>query len=113
MRLVEVDGLELEVHDVGTGDPVVLVQTALIADEFAPLADHLVARGAYRAIVYHRRGYARSSQVQGPGQWLAMPPTAEISSLRWGSARSTSSAVPTAARLACCSPLSPRSTSTP
>ena len=67
MRLVEVGGIELDVHDVGTGDPVVLVQTALTADELAPLAEHLVARGAYRAIVYHRRGYASSSPVQGPG----------------------------------------------
>jgi pimeloyl-ACP methyl ester carboxylesterase len=67
MRLVEVGGIELEVHDVGTGDPVVLVQTALTADELAPLAEHLVARGAYRAIVYHRRGYANTSPVQGPG----------------------------------------------
>lgn len=67
MRLVEVGGIELEVHEVGTGDPVVLVQTALTADELAPLADHLVARGAYRAIVYHRRGYAGSSPVEGPG----------------------------------------------
>ncbi|KAB7739781.1 alpha/beta fold hydrolase [Nostocoides sp. F2B08] len=67
MRLVEVGRLELEVHDVGTGEPVVLVQTALTADELAPLADHLVAHGAYRAILYHRRGYARSSPVQGPG----------------------------------------------
>ena len=67
MRLVKVGGIKLEVHDVGTGDPVVLVQTALTADELAPLAEHLVSRGACRAIVYHRRGYARSSPVQGPG----------------------------------------------
>jgi pimeloyl-ACP methyl ester carboxylesterase len=67
MRLVEVGGIELDVHEVGTGDPVVLVQTALTADELAPLAEHLVARGAYRAIVYHRRGYASSSPVRGPG----------------------------------------------
>lgn len=67
MRLVEVGGTELEVHDVGTGGPVVLVQTALTADELAPLAERLVARGAYRAIVYHRRGYASSGPVQGPG----------------------------------------------
>ena len=67
MRLVEVGGIELEVHDMGTAVPVVLVQTALTADELAPLAQHLAARGAYRAIVYHRRGYASSSPVQGPG----------------------------------------------
>lgn len=67
MRLVEVGGIMLDVHDVGTGDPVVFVQTALTADELAPLAEHLVDRGAYRSIVYHRRGYASSSPVQGPG----------------------------------------------
>jgi pimeloyl-ACP methyl ester carboxylesterase len=67
MQLVEVAGIELEVQDLGTGDPVVLVQTALTADELAPLAEHLVARGEYRAIMYHRRGYAKSSPVQGPG----------------------------------------------
>src|SRR5688572_13265688 len=67
MRLIDVGGLELEVLDVGAGDPVVLVQTGLTADELVPLAEHLVARGAYRAIVYHRRGYAGSSPVQGSG----------------------------------------------
>ncbi|MGH8622453.1 MAG: alpha/beta fold hydrolase, partial [Burkholderiales bacterium] len=67
MRLVEVGGIELAVHDVGRGDPVVFVQTALTADELAPLAEHLINRGAYRAILYHRRGYARSSPVQGTG----------------------------------------------
>lgn len=67
MRLDEVSGIELAVHDVGSGDPVVLVQTALTADELAPLAEHLVARGAFRAIVYHRRGYASSSPAKGPG----------------------------------------------
>jgi pimeloyl-ACP methyl ester carboxylesterase len=67
MRLVEVGGIKLAVHDVGTGDPVVFVQTALTADELAPLAEHLVDRGPYRSIVYHRRGYATSSPVHGPG----------------------------------------------
>ena len=67
MRLVEAGGVALEVHDEGTGEPVVLVQTALSADELAPLAEHLVERGDYRAIVYHRRGYANSSPVKGRG----------------------------------------------
>lgn len=76
MRLVEIDGIELEVHDVGAGAPVVLVQTGLTADELGPLAEDLVARGPYRAIVYHRRGYAGSSPVVGPGSVIRMPPTA-------------------------------------
>ncbi|MGB8381417.1 MAG: hypothetical protein WCG47_09225 [Dermatophilaceae bacterium] len=42
MRLDEVGGIELQVHDVGWG-PVVLVQTAaLTAVELAPLAEHLI-----------------------------------------------------------------------
>lgn len=67
MRLVDVGDIELEVHDVGTGDPVVLVQTALTADELVPLAGQLHARGGCRVIVYHRRGYAGSSPVHGLG----------------------------------------------
>ena len=67
MRLVDVGGVALEVHEVGTGEPVVMVQTALTADELVPLAEHLSDRGAYRVIVYHRRGYAGSSPVRGPG----------------------------------------------
>jgi len=67
MRLVEVGDIELEVRDLGAGDPVVLVQTALTADELAPLAEQLDARGGYRAIVYHRRGYANSSPIHGAG----------------------------------------------
>ena len=66
-RLVTVGDIALEVHDGGMGDPVVMVQTALTADELRPLAEHLSARGAYHVIVYHRRGYAGSSPVHGPG----------------------------------------------
>lgn len=68
MDLVEVDGIELEVSDVGSGDPVVLVQTALTADELAPLAEHLAVLGAYRVILYYRRGYAVATRRKDPGQ---------------------------------------------
>jgi pimeloyl-ACP methyl ester carboxylesterase len=67
MKSIHVGDLELEVLDVGKGDPVVLVQTGLTADELVPLAEQLVDRVACRAIVYHRRGYAGSSPVDGPG----------------------------------------------
>jgi hypothetical protein len=73
MRLVDVGDIELEVHEVGTGDPVVLVQTALTADELAPVAAHLGAQGAYRVVVYHRRGYAGSSAVQLACSWRLTP----------------------------------------
>ena len=67
MRLVDIGGVELGVREYGTGDPVVFVQTALTADELLPLARSLSERGGYRSIVYHRRGYASSSPVDGPG----------------------------------------------
>jgi len=66
MRLVPVDGAELQVEATGTGEPVVLVQTALTAGELRPLADHALRNG-YRRVLYHRRGYAGSSPVHGPG----------------------------------------------
>jgi pimeloyl-ACP methyl ester carboxylesterase len=67
MRRVALDGVELEVEVRGTGEPVLLIQTALVADEFRPLASQPALRDHYRVIRYHRRGYGRSSPVQGPG----------------------------------------------
>lgn len=68
MKPVEIgDGLVLDVLDVGVGEPAVLVQTGLTADELSPLARQLVDRGACRAISYHRRGYGGSSPTEGSG----------------------------------------------
>jgi pimeloyl-ACP methyl ester carboxylesterase len=67
MRRVPLDGVELEVEVRGTGEPVVLIQTALVADEFLPLASQPALADHYRVIRYHRRGYAQSSPVQGAG----------------------------------------------
>lgn len=58
---------QLEVFDWGAGEPVVFVQTALTADELWPVADAPPLRDGYRKILYHRRGYAGSSPVDGPG----------------------------------------------
>jgi pimeloyl-ACP methyl ester carboxylesterase len=64
---VAANGAELEVTMRGSGEPVVLVQTALFAEELAPLADDPVLAGRYQLIRYHRRGYAGSSPVPGAG----------------------------------------------
>ena len=45
----------------------VFVQTALTADELLPLAEEPVLEDGYRKVVYHRRGYAGSAPVDGPG----------------------------------------------
>ena len=67
MRRVALDGAELEVEVRGTVEPVLLIQTALVADEFLPLANQPALADHYRVIRYHRRGYAQSSPVQGAG----------------------------------------------
>lgn len=64
--IIAVRGAQLEVADWGSGDPVVLIQTALTADELRPLAT-VPALDDYRKVLYHRRGYAGSSPVDGPG----------------------------------------------
>ena len=57
IKIAEAEGgLEVDVR--GSGEPVVMIQTALFADEFAPLADHRSLRDDYQVIVYYRRGYA-------------------------------------------------------
>jgi pimeloyl-ACP methyl ester carboxylesterase len=65
-RNIAVHDVRLEVLDWGTGEPVVFIQTALMADELGPVATD-PALDDYRKVVYHRRGYAGSSPVDGPG----------------------------------------------
>jgi pimeloyl-ACP methyl ester carboxylesterase len=67
LRRVSVPDATLEVEIRGSGEPVVLIQTALTADEFVPLAGQPELQDNYRVILYHRRGYAGSSPVRGPG----------------------------------------------
>lgn len=64
-RLVAVDGVDLEVEVLGSGEPVVVIQTALTADELQPLAAR-TARSGYQVSHYHRRGYAGSGPLLRP-----------------------------------------------
>lgn len=67
VQLIAIQDAELELSDWGSGEPVVFVQTALTADELLPLANEPALEDGYRKILYHRRGYAGSSPVGGPG----------------------------------------------
>ncbi len=49
----------------GSGEPVVVVQTALAADELLPLSERLAGSGDYQVFHYHRRGYAGSIPAVG------------------------------------------------
>lgn len=65
MQRARVDGAEIAFEVTGTGEPVLLIHGALIADAYAPLCAEPALRG-YRLVRYHRRGYADSSPVRPP-----------------------------------------------
>ncbi len=65
VRVVRVGEVGLEVIVGGRGAPLVLIQTGLLAEECAPLAAAL--GGEFTTVRYHRRGYAGSDPVTGPG----------------------------------------------
>lgn len=65
MKRAVVDGITLEYEVSGTGEPVVFIHGALIADTFRPLmAEPSLER--YRRITYHRRGYEGSTRSSVP-----------------------------------------------
>jgi pimeloyl-ACP methyl ester carboxylesterase len=64
-KSIRVGNVDLEAKVMGDGEPVVLIQTALTADELRPLAEQM-ARGGYQMIHYHRRGYAGSGPLLRP-----------------------------------------------
>ena len=66
MERARINGTELEYEVAGTGEPVVFIHGSLIADAFRPLLSEPVLAGRYRLIIYHRRGYLRSSRTPGP-----------------------------------------------
>ena len=70
-ELVTIGEVDLEVEVTGSGEPVVVVQTALTADELRPLAQRLAAAGRLRVVHYHRRGYAGSGPATGPSSMAA------------------------------------------
>lgn len=67
VKLVRAGDGNAGVLDGGVGEPVVLIRTALLADELLPLAREMRKLGGYRTIAYHRRGYGGSDPVAGPG----------------------------------------------
>jgi pimeloyl-ACP methyl ester carboxylesterase len=66
LERASLDGAELEYEVSGTGEPVVFIHGAFVADTFRPLLAEPSLAGHYRLILYHRRGYAGSSRTSGP-----------------------------------------------
>lgn len=62
----DIDGVNLEYEDSGTGEPIVLIHGAFIADIFRTLVAEPSLSDRHRLITYARRGYAGSSVTPGP-----------------------------------------------
>ncbi|WP_448624051.1 alpha/beta fold hydrolase [Geodermatophilus sp. URMC 64] len=62
---VEVEGGRLAYRQQGAGEPVLLMHPGFVADGMLPLLDQ-PALAAFRLVLYHRRGYGRSSGAGGP-----------------------------------------------
>jgi pimeloyl-ACP methyl ester carboxylesterase len=59
------DDFTLAYEDSGSGEPVVCIHGAFIADAFRPLRSERVLSSRYRLITYHRRCYVGSSPLAG------------------------------------------------
>ncbi len=66
MDRASLDGADLEYEVSGTGEPVVFIHGAFIADTFRPLLAEPGLSRHYRLILYHRRGYAGSTRASSP-----------------------------------------------
>jgi pimeloyl-ACP methyl ester carboxylesterase len=65
MKRLTTQTAELEFEVWGQGEPVLLIDGALITDTFRPILAEPGVAGRYRPIIYHRRGYGSSSQAWG------------------------------------------------
>ncbi len=83
------DGVAVEVHHHGEGEPLLLIQTALAPEELAPFAREPVIAGRFRTIDLRRRGYGASSPAYGPGSVTGTRATVWRSWRRWTPGRRT------------------------
>ena len=65
VQLASVNDTALEYEDSGTGEPIVFIHGALIADTFRLLVAQRSLAARHRLISYHRQGYVESSGVSG------------------------------------------------
>src|SRR3979411_3371472 len=63
---VDLGAVQLEVEEHGSGEPVLLIHAALLADCFSPLLAQSTLRERYRLASYHRVGCAGSSRAPPP-----------------------------------------------
>src|SRR5262249_21484778 len=66
LRRVDLGAVQLEFQERGSGDPVLLIHAALLADWFTPLLAQVPLTQRCRLISYHRLGFAGSSRATAP-----------------------------------------------
>src|SRR4051812_14227987 len=65
MQNAEINGMELEIWDRGSGEPVVFVHGGM-GDECAAVLAEPALANRFRLIHYHRRGYGNSEAPKAP-----------------------------------------------
>lgn len=66
MERVTINGAAIEYEVRGSGEPLVLIHGAILADAFFPLLHEPTIASHYRMIYYHRRGFAGSGRAHHP-----------------------------------------------
>jgi pimeloyl-ACP methyl ester carboxylesterase len=66
MKAANVNGVELEYEEQGSGEPVLLIGTGPIADSFLPFFSQQALAERYRLIRYHQRGQRGSTPCAAP-----------------------------------------------
>lgn len=66
MQQATINDVTLAYDIAGSGEPVVLIHGAMIAEAFRPLLSQSALTGRYQLTHYHRRGYGESSPASGP-----------------------------------------------
>lgn len=79
MQRAILNGAELEYEVQGSGDPLILIHGAIMADAFFPLLKEPDLANNYRVISYHRRGFADSDRAHHP--FLIQQQAADCSAL--------------------------------
>jgi len=64
VRRLDLGSVQLEYQERGSGEPVLLIHAALLADWFAPLLTQASLTQGWRVISYHRAGFAGSSRAR-------------------------------------------------
>jgi pimeloyl-ACP methyl ester carboxylesterase len=65
MKVAQVNDVELEYDEVGSGEPVLFI-SSVIADGLVPLFAEPALADRYRLIRYHKRGWSGSTHTSGP-----------------------------------------------